>query len=392
MKKVKITKEQYDRIFNSGLIKESTETKKEEKPSYGTNDPMEKETKELISYFYRKSADLSPFWEEHGVSYDDICQALKAKKLIVRKGDKNMVSKDLGSNEAALQAIEAELRILAKMPEKEVEMDENYNTPAGAENDPNAPWNQDDNNEQFIDNHTDFGLFVYNVDTAIFRRFKTNEFYLLDLDEHHIDHEGPEMEEQDINIFLNDNEAELGQYLIPLNTELVDELQQMYTLNSFFRQKLEQVKAIMNGVSETSAAGGSSGAFSAPLGQPVKRPIQTVAETTVAGAGNFQYDTPGLVGVSRDGKFSKNNAKTKAEKTPQWSGGSFVEQPECSKLNNNKDAQNGGCNSGASSLKTKSSKGSINAPSLSENKIYEEIAKQTGKTVEDVKRIIESKK
>jgi hypothetical protein len=33
--------------------------------------------------------------------------------------------------------------------------------------------------------------------------------------------------------------------------------------------------------------------------------------------------------------------KTKAEVTPQISVGSFVEQPECSKLNNNKEAQNG---------------------------------------------------
>jgi hypothetical protein len=392
MKKVKITKEQYDRIFNGGLIKESSEPKKE-KPSYGANDPMEKETKELISYFYRKSPDLSPFWEDHGVTYDEICKALKDKNLIVRKGDKYMIAKGLGSKEAALEAIEKELRILTKMPEKEVEMEENSNLPFGAENDPNAPWNQNDEEEEYIDNHTDFSLFVYNVDTAIFKRINTNEFYLLDLDEHHIDHEGPSVEEQDINKFLNDNEAELGQYLIPLNIELIDELQQMYTLNSFFRKKLEQIKAIMSGVTETtSAAGGSSGAFTAPMGQPIKRPIQTVAETTVAGAGNFQYDTPGLVGVSRDGKYAKNPAKTKAEKTPQWAGGAFVEQPECSKMNNNKEAQKGGCNSGASSLKTKKASGSVNAPSLAENKIYEEISKQTGKTVEEIKKIIDSKK
>jgi len=107
----------------------------------------------------------------------------------------------------------------------------------------------------------------------------------------------------------------------------------------------------------------------------------------VASVGNIGYDTPG--GLTMD--LGKKNPKTKAEKTPQWAGGEFVEQPECSKLNNNKEAQNGGCNTGASSLKTKKAKGSVNAPSLGENKIYETIAKKTGKTIDEVKKIIKSK-
>jgi len=113
-----------------------------------------------------------------------------------------------------------------------------------------------------------------------------------------------------------------------------------------------------------------------------------INETDVAGAGNFQYDTPG--GLTMD--LGKHNPKTKAEKTPQWAGGSFVKQPECSKLNNNKSAQNGGCNQGASTLKTVKASGSINAPSIGENKIYETIANKTGKTIEEVKRIIDAKK
>jgi hypothetical protein len=140
----------------------------------------------------------------------------------------------------------------------------------------------------------------------------------------------------------------------------------------------------------------SSGAFTAPLGggDVVKREmpeIPVVGETTtVASAGNFQYDTPGLANVGGNGDFKKPK-KTKAEKTPQWAGGSFVKQPECSKLNNNKEAQNGGCNQGASSLHIVKGKGSVNAPSLAENTILEEIAKKTGKTIEEVKKIIDSK-
>lgn len=107
----------------------------------------------------------------------------------------------------------------------------------------------------------------------------------------------------------------------------------------------------------------------------------------VAGAGNFQYDTPG--GLTMD--LGKNNPKTKAEKKTQWAGGSFVEFNDCVKLNNKPAGT--GCSAGAvdNVVKLKKSKGNVNAPSLGENKIYEAIAKKTGKTIEEVKAIIASK-
>jgi len=151
-------------------------------------------------------------------------------------------------------------------------------------------------------------------------------------------------------------------------------------------------KQFAGGEVDEMTSSASSGAFVAPMsGDIVKKEMPAtpvVAEiSTVASAGNFQYDTPG--GLTMD--LGKSNPKTKAEKTTQWAGGSFVKQPDCSKPNNNKSAQNGGCNSGASSLKTVKSGGSINAPSLGENEIYEAIAKKTGKTLDEVKRIINSK-
>jgi hypothetical protein len=48
-------------------------------------------------------------------------------------------------------------------------------------------------------------------------------------------------------------------------------------------------------------------------------------------------------------------------------------------MNNNKAAQNGGCNSGASSLRLKNKKGSINAPSLGESFIHEALKIQHDK-------------
>lgn len=50
----------------------------------------------------------------------------------------------------------------------------------------------------------------------------------------------------------------------------------------------------------------------------------------------------------------------------QWAGGEFVEFDDCTKLNNNKEAQNGGCSTGAidNVVKLKKSKSNVNAPSL----------------------------
>jgi len=50
----------------------------------------------------------------------------------------------------------------------------------------------------------------------------------------------------------------------------------------------------------------------------------------------------------------------------QWAGGEFVEFDDCTKLNNNKEAQNGGCSTGASDnvVKLRKTKSNVNAPSL----------------------------
>lgn len=115
----------------------------------------------------------------------------------------------------------------------------------------------------------------------------------------------------------------------------------------------------------------------------------TMNETLdVAGAGNFQYDTPG--GLTMD--LGKNNSKTKAETKTQWAGGSFVDFNDCVKLNNKTAGT--GCSGGAvdNVVKLKQSKGNVNAPSLGENKIYETIAKKTGKSIDEIKAIISAKK
>lgn len=78
-----------------------------------------------------------------------------------------------------------------------------------------------------------------------------------------------------------------------------------------------------------------------------------------------------------------------AFKDTQWPDGHFVEFDKCTKYNNNKEAQKGGCSVGAvdNVVKTKSSKHSV----ISDASIYEEVAKATGRTIDEVKAIIDNK-
>jgi len=182
--KVKITKEQYNRIFASGLIKESDTVrggltrvdkafKKEfaggdvknlketdfniqkanpsipksiqgkfNKPMSETFDNLKKETADLIKYMYRKDENFSPFWGERGLSYEDICDALVAKKMVVAENGKCTISKSLGDPQTAIQMIENALREMIG-GDKLMELD---NYPAGAEFDSRAPYNQSEPN------------------------------------------------------------------------------------------------------------------------------------------------------------------------------------------------------------------------------------------------------
>jgi len=110
-------------------------------------------------------------------------------------------------------------------------------------------------------------------------------------------------------------------------------------------------------------------------------------ESDIAGAGNFDYDSPG--GLTMD--LGKNNAKSKAEKKTQYAGGSFVEFNDCTKFNN--EVASTGCSSGAvdNVVKLKKTNGNINAPSLHESKILQLIAKKTGKSVRQVMNIVNKK-
>jgi hypothetical protein len=574
---VKLTKEQYNRIFASGLINESddvkggltrvdTNAKKQfaagdvknlkpvseeeginadsgskfdiKKPNtqipssaqgkFGqpikeneSSDKLKKETIELIRYLYRKSEDLSPFWEEHGISYDEICSALLHKKLIVKKGGKYELSKALGEPQAAIQAVENELRGIfgdkeseavlglaeddypatdapktdAPMTDAPVDEYDNHNYPAGADADRNAPWHQNDpaepskqaknpklepvafNRELTIFKDPQGQLYAFyqdSVDKQELYPYASVERHYAGKDEdgepqYDYDFDNVEIDGDVVANYVNDNLASLskgegledwesGVDLVKLDDALRQDLLSVYDkdknlfkalggvdeslsqddamrgfkdnlkaaftpkeptgedpaakqsrivakLHDLKNKELErqarekaELKARYDsaeGVDEMTSAA-SSGAFTAPMSGAgvVKREmpnVPVVGETTSGSGSMGAYDANALPGIGRNGEF-KDTKKSKAETTPQWAGGSFVKQPACSKMNNNKSAQNGGCNQGAGSLKTVKASGSINAPSLGENEIFEAIAKKTGKTIEEVRQIINTKK
>lgn len=123
--------------------------------------------------------------------------------------------------------------------------------------------------------------------------------------------------------------------------------------------------------------------------------LEETTTTTSAGgdSGTFAFDAP----VGDGGEFwtagnkmaKKGPVKEDAKTDTQYPNGEFVEFDDCVKLNNNKVAQNGGCSVGAvdNVVKTKSSKNSV----ISDNTLYLEISKATGRTIDEVKGLIENK-
>ena len=123
----------------------------------------------------------------------------------------------------------------------------------------------------------------------------------------------------------------------------------------------------------------------------------TIGEaTTVTSAGGssgtFAYDAPvgdGGEFWTAGNKMAKKGVNEDAKTDTQYPKGEFVEFDDCVKYNNNKVAQNGGCSVGAvdNVVKTRSSKNSV----ISDNALYLEISKATGRSISEVKSLIENK-
>ncbi len=473
MKKLKLTKKQYESLVKAGLIKESMNIVDKQfkkglagkdvrnlkyvpeekivmgskfnlkKPIAGIKNSMTEEVNNLLEYIYGLNEEFSTFWENYNLTYEDLCEALESKGYLVKKEGVYKVSKKMGDVKSVKEGISQTLTEMLG-PLEEVS-----NLPAGAEFDPNAPWNRQEPkrvrgerpSKKFVE------IKFSNPEIAIFKDLNSGELYVFyygDIDtkllEPYVDRYGTldpdgdmeyddnyEVDDDVLENYVNDNfqrlrkgegseDFESGNFdLVLINEELKDDLLHLYDKDSRLvmilepiaeeytrspeeQKKLDYAIAKISGNKikkdpdqlelpldtvddvEESTGAASSGAYTGLFSPSKEKPEEyddkklppVVTEMDSADAGNFAYDNPGFVGIPRDGKFPTNPKKTKAQKNTQWAGGAFVKMDDCTKLNNNKKAQNGGCSAGASDnvVKLQKTKGNINAPSLSEGKKY----------------------
>lgn len=397
----------------------------------------------MLEYIYGLNEEFSTFWENYNLTYEDLCEALESKGYLVKKEGVYKVSKKMGDVKSVKEGISQTLTEMLG-PLEEVS-----NLPAGAEFDPNAPWNRQEPkrvrgerpSKKFVE------IKYSNPEIAIFKDLNSGELYVFyygDIDskllEPYVDRYGTldpegdmeyddnyEVDDDVLENYVNDNfqrlrkgegseDFESGNFdLVLINEELKDDLLHLYDKDSRLvmvlepiaeeytrspeeQKKLDYAIAKISGDKikkdpdqlelpldtvddvEESTGAASSGAYTGLFSPSKEKPEEyddkklppVVTEMDSADAGNFAYDNPGFVGISRDGKFPTNPKKTKAQKNTQWAGGAFVKMDDCTKLNNNKKAQNGGCSAGAADnvVKLQKTKGNINAPSLSEGKKY----------------------
>lgn len=185
---------------------------------------------------------------------------------------------------------------------------------------------------------------------------------------------------------------EKGDDLVKIDEELKEELRKLY-------EKDEEFISILNKLEEMTSTGSVGGQFTGPLGGTGKANISP--DYTPAKQIEIINDEEELYGkkieetdASSSGQYTgvkvwaKDKANWAAAHKTQYPHGEIVDFDPCTKLNNNKEAQKGKCSQGAVDhvVKTHQTKDSVISKSM-----YETIAKKTGRTIEDVKKIIELK-
>lgn len=182
--------------------------------------------------------------------------------------------------------------------------------------------------------------------------------------------------------------------LVQLDEELKQHLMQLYS-------KDQKFVSLLGKLEETGAA--SAGAFTGPMstGKPQVSPGYSPAdiindedaiygkkiEETMAAGGTPQSSSTGQ--YTQPKVWAKNKANWAASKRTQYPHGEMVEFDPCTKLNNNKSAENGKCSQGAIDKVVKTH---TTPQSVISKTVYEEVAKRTGRTLDEVKRIIQTKK
>jgi hypothetical protein len=428
MRKIKITHEQYNRLFQNNSLNESTnvrgglnrvnksfsanlsgkdvqnlseepfnikapvpgvpnstmkrksERKLNENDSHGSTQAIF----DFIKHIWEQSNGQvsSPFFEGLGLSWEQVADFLVSKEILDKTGEQEYRVKNFFKRKYSkdLEAAKVEkLKDIADVSKKLAD-------------DPEAPWSKhgvmgEIAGEAAMSNNQ-FKPVGLGKELAVL--MGPDGYYIFDYDNERRSHyPNPELvlNADDIAEYVNANIDSIpkGEGLDGWNKEAllikVDEALKN-ELNMLFAKDRQFLKAL-NSIKEMTGAA-SSGAFVAPLGtETVKRELEETTNTAPSAPNSSStgaYVQPAI--------WAKDKKNWKGDKKTQYPNGELVSFDDCTKLNNNKATQNGKCSTGAadSVVKTKKTKGSVISKSM-----YEQIAEKTGRTVEDVKRIIETK-
>lgn len=438
MKKLRITKEQYSRIFENKLINESVLN---EKDTFG----LDKVVNDLIKYIYN---DLPKFLKDKGLTDDEVIKKLKEDEIIIEKNGKFSISKSFKTKDNAKKALETAIKEMTNMSDEDEQLSEIDLSPWGYE--AGSPVNVPDSTEPPMEEPIkgekigDFNFLVSNnVDEAILSDAKNNLFFFA-FGSHstpnpkEIVEKAKEIAElKGIGYGIKDFKAEIYD-LVQLDKESIDAIKEIYDLNENIVNTLNEAGVIFNDdysenpmppdylklkqirddaekqakqreierqkmlkkhlvnpeeeLEEVTGTAGTLGVGLTPkLGhqtnflEPIRKEIHTVYETA---GGVPTYDAPAF-------KMKNNtdfvNTKTDAEKETIYKGGTMVSFDGCTKLNNKPAGS--GCSTGAVDgvVKYRKTKNSLISSSVNESKIFEEIAKKTGRTIEEVQLIIKKR-
>jgi hypothetical protein len=322
----------------------------------------------------------SPFFEQMGLSWEQVAEFLVSKGILDKVDEgfkvKNFLKRSYSKDENG--KIE-KLKDIGEVAKK-------------LAGDPDAPWSKKEVMGEIamdaVDNAAKFAPIYMGKELALLKG--PDGYYIFDYDNvRRSAYPNPEYEMivDDLAEFINKNYDSVPKgdgldgwnneaLLIRLDEPLRELLNKLYSKDRGFMKAL-------NGLNEMTSAA-SSGAFLAPMGtDTIKRELDetvTTAPSAPNSSSTGAYVQPAI--------WAKDKKNWKGDKKTQYPNGELVTFDDCTKLNNNKKAQNGKCSTGAvdSVVKTKKTKGSVISKSM-----YEQIAEKTGRTVEDVKRIIETR-
>ncbi len=286
----------------------------------------------------------------------------------------------------------------------DIELSED-NYPPGAANDSNAPYNQDDNGYESspddtfqhigsIENGEHCIAFFEDGDGKKYASFYVKGVSKFESSVTKAEEIANEVNRQknEGSLKVDQDDVDGGNELTTIGPNVISYIKEYYVNDGNY----EQIKQYIGNMEETTTAGGVGGSYEAPLGSsPIKKHggMEEVTDTSSSG----QYSTPKI--------WAKNPKLSRFSKDPVYPGGKIVaengDQMQRYVLNlgevyiiasDDKDARN----EAKKLIKLINSNfpeadAQLSEPQLKQKtfEMYETVAKQTGRSVNEVRELIE---